>query len=238
MTGKTKLAAAPSGSIVDAIIQNISANIVKGHLQPGQRIPTEPMLTQSMGVGRNSLREAIKILVAMGVLEIRRADGTYVAADFSPRMLDPLVYGVILGSGNAFDLMDLRRLVETGGLRLAAERRKQADVDALERQFDKLRRSVYDKNIDDIVADDVSFHRLVIAATGNPLLSRLETVLEEMTMSIRRNAAVQALTLDGGQALLARHLAIYRIVAEQDETQALFIGEELFHLLERLRMES
>lgn len=237
MTENGKLAVAPGASIVDAIIQDISTNIIRGSLAPGQRIPTESVLARMLGVGRNSLREAIKILVAMGMLEIRRADGTYVARDFSPRMLDPLLYGVILGSGNAFDLMDLRRLVETGGLRLAAERRKLADVDEMERKFDKLHQSFRDKNIDDIIASDVDFHRSVMAAAGNPLLLRLVSVLEDMTMSLRRSAAARSLAVDGGQAMLARHRAIFRIVAEQDEAQALFIGEELFHLLERLRLE-
>ena len=83
-------------SIVDRIIARLTDAIMNGQLKPGQRIPTETELSESMGVGRNSVREAIKALVTMGLLVIRRAEGTFVADGFSDRMLDPFVYGMVL----------------------------------------------------------------------------------------------------------------------------------------------
>ena len=72
-------------STVDTIVNQMVEQIIDGTFCPGQRIPTELELAESFGVGRNSVREAVKILCAYGILEIRRADGTYICSDFSPK---------------------------------------------------------------------------------------------------------------------------------------------------------
>lgn len=64
-------------SVVQRVIDRLTEAIVSGELKPGDRIPTEMELAEQMGVARNSIREAVKILVYIGVLEIRRADGTF-----------------------------------------------------------------------------------------------------------------------------------------------------------------
>ena len=67
-----------NSSVVDDIIDQLVASIISGSLKPGDKIPTEAILMEQMHVGRNSVREAIKVLVSYGILEIRRADGTFV----------------------------------------------------------------------------------------------------------------------------------------------------------------
>ena len=99
-----------TGSVVEQIIRRLTEALSNRELQPGQKIPTEMELCESLQVGRNSVREAIKILVAMGVLEIRRSEGTFVCRGFSSRMLDPLVYGLILEGGGSGKLIELRRI--------------------------------------------------------------------------------------------------------------------------------
>lgn len=69
-------------SVVQRVIDRLTEAIVSGELKPGDRIPTEMELAEQMGVARNSIREAVKILVYIGVLEIRRADGTFVCDGF------------------------------------------------------------------------------------------------------------------------------------------------------------
>ena len=101
-------------SIVDRIIGRISDTIMSGELKPGDKIPTELELSESLGVGRNSVREAVKSLVAMGVLNIRRSEGTFVAEGFSMRMLEPMAYGLVLEGGNSSAVLELRYVVDTG----------------------------------------------------------------------------------------------------------------------------
>ena len=74
-------------SIVNKIVDNITNAIINGELNPGDKIPTEAELSESMGVGRNSVREAIKVLEAYGVVHIKRAEGTFVSQEYLSRAL-------------------------------------------------------------------------------------------------------------------------------------------------------
>ena len=83
-------------SVVGKIVDNITNAIINGELKPGDKIPTEGELSEAMGVGRNSVREAIKILEAYGVVHIKRAEGTFVSQEYDSKMLYPILYGIIL----------------------------------------------------------------------------------------------------------------------------------------------
>ena len=98
-------------SVVQRVIDSLTDAMINRHLRPGDKIPTESELAESLGVGRNSIREAIKILVYLGVLEIRRAEGTFVCEGFSESMIDPMIYGIILDKEESYEnLMELREL--------------------------------------------------------------------------------------------------------------------------------
>ena len=104
-----------STNAVQQIIDAFTQALLEGSLRPGEQIPTEIELSEKFGVARNTAREAIKILVAMGVLEIRRPVGTFVCSGFTEPMISPMLYGVILGRGDSYnELMDLREIMETG----------------------------------------------------------------------------------------------------------------------------
>ena len=104
-----------SASAVQRLLDAFNRDLLSGALRPGDRISTEVELSEQFGVSRNTVREAIKILVAMGVLEIRRPVGTFVCEGFSEAMISPMLYGVILGRGDSYDeLMDLREIMEIG----------------------------------------------------------------------------------------------------------------------------
>lgn len=106
-----------SRNISRIITERIAESILAGDLMPGQRLPTEEEFANRIGAGKSSVREAIKILEALGVLEIRRGDGTYVVEEFKGPMLDPMVYGILLAEKNAADVIDFK----VGVQRLAAD---------------------------------------------------------------------------------------------------------------------
>ena len=110
-------------SVVQQVIDSLTDAMIRKELRPGDKIPTENELSESLGVARNSVREAIKILVFLGVLEIRRPEGTFVCDGFSESMINPMIYGIILNQGDSWDsLMELREMTEAGVIRLAIEK--------------------------------------------------------------------------------------------------------------------
>ena len=106
-----------SRNISQIITERIVASILNGELQPGERLPTEDDFAARIGAGKSSVREAIKILEALGVLEIRRGDGTYVVDEFKGAMLDPLMYGILFAERNTIDVVDFK----VGVQRMASE---------------------------------------------------------------------------------------------------------------------
>lgn len=165
-------------STVDVIVGQIIANIINGSFQPGQRIPTEAALAASLGVGRNSVREAIKILTAYGILEIRRADGTFVRSGFSPKMLDPMLYGIILDR-DAGDLIEVRKAVENYAYHLASEKATEADIlllkQVLRRYDDEIHKEPCDyKRLADL---DSEFHNTVSRCGHNQILTKINEIV-------------------------------------------------------------
>ena len=104
-------------NISHIITERLAESILEGELLPGQRLPTEEEFASRIGAGKSSVREAIKILEAQGVLEIRRGDGTYVVDEFKGSMLDPIVYGILLAEKSDEDVLDFKVKVQ----RMAAD---------------------------------------------------------------------------------------------------------------------
>lgn len=205
-------------SVVDRIIEQITQAIVERRLPPGKKIPTELELCESLGVGRNSVREAIKVLVTMGVLEIRRSEGTYVTAGFSERMLDPILYGLILEGTDTLDLAELRVVFETGVFRYATEKRGDEDIDKLKAALEEMAVgvSVGRPDPEEVLASDLHFHRVVAAAINNPLVEKMNLVLERLTLPRRMEAIRRSIEQNEYQRLVNRHSAMLRVISAQD----------------------
>ena len=100
-------------------------------------------MAENMGVGRNSIREAIKILAYLGVLEIRRAEGTFVCEGFSESMIDPMIYGIILDKEDSYEnLMELREMIEVGVLQLAMAKVKEEELKSLKEKLGHMKTAI------------------------------------------------------------------------------------------------
>ena len=123
-------------SIVQKVINRLTKAMINRELKAGDKIPTEMELANSFGVGRNSVREAIKVLSSFGVLEVRRPEGTFVTQGFSDKMIDPLLYGIILDESKSLEsLKELREWMDWGILRLAAGHADDDDINAIEKNL-------------------------------------------------------------------------------------------------------
>jgi DNA-binding FadR family transcriptional regulator len=165
--------------------------VVSGEWPVGTRIPPEPELVAALGVGRNSVREAVRALAHSGMLEVRQGDGTWVrAASGLGAALDRYVR-----RADARHVLEVRRGLEREAARLAARHRTEADLarltDALARQHELA--AADDR--DGFVRGDLEFHRLVTAAAHNPVLVDLLDHLGEAL------GATIALTVDEQHAV-------------------------------------
>ena len=144
---KTYLKPIKSKSVVQQVIDRVTEAIIDRRIHPGDKIPTEQELAESFGVSRNSVREAIKILVSYGVLEIRRPEGTFVCQGFSEAMIDPLLYGIILSDTESMEsLKELREWIDIGIIYKAAQKADEDDLRRLKQALDDVQKAVDSKN--------------------------------------------------------------------------------------------
>lgn len=197
-----------TNSVVQQIIDNLVEAMKNQELRPGDKIPTEVELAEKMGVGRNSVREAIKILVYLGVLEIRRAEGTYVCEGFSESMIDPLIYGIILNQADTHEsLMELREIMEVGVLRLAMRHAEPAEKKELRAQLARMKVEIDlgEDNIEYIFAADNAFHDIITSMGHNPLLVKVDNVVRTLTKDMRYLTVSNLIKTGQGEKLYLAH---------------------------------
>jgi DNA-binding FadR family transcriptional regulator len=208
-------------SVVQTVVDSITKAIIAGELKPGDKIPTELELAESFGVGRNSIREAIKILVYYGILEIRRAEGTFVCNGFNKIMIDPMVYGVILHQSQDYvNLMELREMMEVGVMRLAIAKYNEEDLDKLRGKLDILKKEIGKgpENIENVFIADNVFHDTVSEMGHNPIVDRINNVVREMTYKMRYRSVLNMLESGRGEELYDAHETIYKKILNRDLT--------------------
>jgi GntR family transcriptional repressor for pyruvate dehydrogenase complex len=170
-------------SIAKHVIAQIQRAMKRGDLRRGDRLPTELELAEQFQVSRTSIREALKVLEVMGLLEVRRGAGTYIATE--PRMptVDPLLFLLLLEDGTQADLVDVRFMIEVGFTKLAQERMTPEVANELAASITELERAVAAGVVS--AEHDLKFHQTILEATENPFVIQIgRTVLELFRESI------------------------------------------------------
>ncbi|SDY85869.1 FadR/GntR family transcriptional regulator [Herbiconiux ginsengi] len=185
MSDLSSASAAIDGSRTDRVIDSIKSMIVQGELKAGDRLPVEKELSRRFGVSRGSLREAVRALASLGVLETRQGAGTYVT-DLDPTaLLSPLgFYADLQDAAQAAHLLSVRRVLETEAAGLAAIRLGEEELDELDAILDAVQAAVTrgSVNPEEFIDADAAFHRAIAAASGNPALSALIDALVTRTL--------------------------------------------------------
>jgi GntR family transcriptional repressor for pyruvate dehydrogenase complex len=175
--------------VVEQIIEMFKESLIRGELRPGQRLPSETELSHQLGVGRSAVREAMKVLQAVGVVDIRHGDGTYIVEGTSDTMLSPLVFAVMMETDRNEELFELRRLIEIGYCELTAQKATDEDWATIEKAASALESYIESggSDIEQFVQLDLHFHFTVLEATHNPLVIKIGKTVEELFFaSIRK----------------------------------------------------
>ena len=175
-------------TVVDQIIDIIKDALIRGELSSGQKLPSEPELARQLGVGRSAVREALKVLQAIGVVESRRGSGTYIVDEPSERLLNPLSFAIMLGTDVSSELIELRVMIEIGYCELAASQATEDDWQAIENASKAMEDGASDGIGHEHLAHlDLDFHYAILEATHNPLVQKIGRTVEELFFSSIRD---------------------------------------------------
>lgn len=208
-----------NSSVVQRVIDSLTSAMINKELRPGDKIPTELELSEALGVGRLSIREAIKVLVYFGVLEIRRPEGTFVCQGFSDTMIDPMIYGIILSDDDSFtDLKELRQLMEVGIIKLVMRKCNDEDMEHLEQKYDDFQAALDKKplDIEAVFQADNEFHKLLAEIGGNALTQKINALVRTLTHDMRYRTVENMVTKGSGDVLLDAHRQLCDMIKKKD----------------------
>lgn len=199
-------------ALTDEAIEKIKQMIVSGRVRPGEKLPREADLAAELGLSRSSLREAVKALSLINVLDVRQGDGTYATSLAPSLLLETLSFVTDFHRDDSvLEFLEVRRILEPAATALAAVRMPQPDRIALGKVLDGV--SV-DSPVDDFIATDLEFHRRIAIGSGNSVLASL---VDNMSLPTARARVWRAMTEPRAlERTLAEHHAIYQAILSGD----------------------
>jgi DNA-binding FadR family transcriptional regulator len=203
-------------AVTDEAIEKIKGMIVSGALRPGDRLPKESELAAELGLSRNSLREAVRALSLIRILDVRQGDGTYVTSLDPQLLLEALSFVVDFHRDDTvLEFLQVRRILEPAATAMAAQRIQQTELAELETQLDALGPQ---PSVEELVACDLEFHRRIVQAGGNSVLCSLLDGLSGPTTRARIWRGVTQ--EDAVSRTLHEHRAILAALRDRDAEAA------------------
>jgi GntR family transcriptional repressor for pyruvate dehydrogenase complex len=202
-------------AVAHSAIATIKEMIVRGDLRAGQRLPAERDLAVQLGVSRPSLREAIRALIALNILESRHGEGTFVSSLDPELLAEPIDFVLQVNDDALISLFEARRVLEAGVARLAAERASDLELAELD-DFVKAGRTKVD-DAEAFIEHDVEFHERLRRVARSPVLASLLSSVSALSIESRRRTAQNQATRSRA---LADHQAMVKALRARDPAAA------------------
>ncbi|MDE2636632.1 MAG: FadR/GntR family transcriptional regulator [Chloroflexota bacterium] len=199
-------------SVKDQTLEQLKNYILSGVVPLGERLPSERALADALGVGRYSVREALKVLEAVGLVESRIGEGAFLTNNTGASFGRILGLSLATWGGTIMELLDARKMIEVEAARAAAQRATPAEINAIQTELRAMQANM--DRVGEYLIADFNFHRLIGAASHNAIIGQfvvnvidlLEEVLKES-----HSDSLPALAEGGGT-----HQAIYDAIARGD----------------------
>jgi GntR family transcriptional repressor for pyruvate dehydrogenase complex len=202
-------------SVKELALEQLKRFIASGNLEPGERLPSERELAERLGVGRNSVREALKVLEAIGIVESRIGEGTFITAQTGASIGRMIGLKLAHWGGTIVDIIDARQIFEVEASRAAAERATPEVLRALGEQLELMEHAT---NFRDYLKADMQFHRLIAQATLNPIVTRVIADLIDLLEQVLHEARGDQLpTKSEGDGT---HRKVYGAIVQRDGATA------------------
>jgi len=191
--------------IPEEVADRIRALILDGTFPPGQPLPAERVLAERFGVSRGSIRDALRILEMIGLLEARHGQGTFPRELTVERLVAPLASVMTYRHDLRDELLDVRRMFEPAVARFAALRATEEDFDDLQRIIDAQREKL--KTGRSAIVEDSAFHATLARSTRNRVVVSIMAILNDLLVESRAQSLRQkgrpARSVDGHEAVVA-----------------------------------
>lgn len=203
--------------VYQQVVDQIQAMILDGKLKRGDRLPPEREMAELFHVSRTSIREAIRSLDILGLVESRQGGGNYIRNDFSGNVLEPLSILFKLNEGSFQDILETRKILESESAALAAKRIDPRQRIELSRIMSELEKT---DDEEERVALDAEFHLKIVEASGNYLVGTLYRAVSSIMKNFIFDASKLFIAKEKMGELLDHHRAIHAAVVSGDANAA------------------
>jgi len=174
------------GPISRIVLERIKEALITKEIKPGDYLPSEAELAKGFGVGKSSVREAIKMLEAMGIVEIKRGQGTMICNQPSNNTVDSLLFQFLIQKAEIQDIVDLRAMFEIAYTIMAMEMATNQDIKDIEKTIIDFENKI--NSGEQSPKDDLKFHYTILNSTHNPYVIRIgESILQLFKNSINKS---------------------------------------------------
>jgi GntR family transcriptional repressor for pyruvate dehydrogenase complex len=194
-------------NLPEEIIEQIKQQIVSGHWKPGDRLPPERELSETLGVSRTSVREALSAFAAMGIIEVKVGEGTFLAHDVAPLYKGELSSKFLVKRSSLLEVVEARKIIETQLAYLAAERATKEDLDKMEKILDSMDKRIASHS--SFMEYDIAFHFTIACAARNTILLETINTIVELFRSVHREVVELP---DMPQVSYRQHKKIYEAI--------------------------
>ncbi len=197
------------------VADKIQSLIISGYWKKGDRLPGEIQLAKEFGVSRSTLREAIRQLSSMGLVQVRHGEGTFVWYPDVEEFLNPLMPRLMTDREDVTAIMEARSMVEVETARLAAQRRSQGELERLQEYYQKMVAAADDRKR--FAKTDHTFHKQIALSTHNPVIIKIYEAVEVFFVSQQ----LQIVDYQGAvQRGISDHAEILEAIAAGDHLEA------------------
>lgn len=206
--------------IYEEVTEALLKSIKNGDLKPGDQLESVQQLAENFKVSRSAVREALSALRVMGLIEMKQGEGTFVR-EFDPIMITTTLSAATLTKQeDIINLLEVRKILETGAAFTAALHRTEKDLIAMENALSNMEKGLHDEDKGEKA--DIAFHLAIASATQNPILARImNNVSGLMTETIRDTRKLwlynKQTTID---RLYHEHVQIYEAIKNQEAEKA------------------
>lgn len=186
-------------------VQQIVNLIRSRQINPGDRLPGERQLVESLGVSRTSVREALRSLEGMGLIEVRAGVGAFVKHPVADFVETALPHPLLMDQETLKKLFNLREIIETGAVATAASQATAADLKQIRQAVEKMEACYANNDLNGMVEADIDLHRAILVATNNDILVRVMDNIADLLHEMRRASLS---IYEGVKHTIAGHRAI------------------------------
>jgi GntR family transcriptional repressor for pyruvate dehydrogenase complex len=205
-------------SAVDVVVNSIKQLLMERRLKPGDKLPNELEISEGLGVSRGSVREAMKILSAFGLVDIRVGNGTYVCETPGNGLMDSLLFSFFVSNPDLSNLYEFRKVFETDILELILDHYEENELERkeLSDNLEELRKLIESEAPQSRISqNDLEFHRILGLACHNQIAARIYAfVMDFMQASITNTHKHQK-----GEYVYNTHMEVFQVIESRDRSR-------------------